>query len=74
MDYSIANLYCETNQNFDVTLTSQTQFLFQDNYYDQIDGVAMGSPLAPLLANFFMGFHEKHWIEHYQGSPPLLYR
>ena len=31
----------------------------------------MGSPLAPLLANLFMGFHEKNWIEHYQGSPPF---
>ena len=28
--------------------------------FDQIDGVAMGSPLAPLLANLFMGYHEKN--------------
>ena len=54
--------------------TSQTHFLFQGNYYDQIDGVAIGSPLAPLLTNLFMGFHEKNWMEHYQGSPPVLYR
>ncbi|KAK3712043.1 hypothetical protein QZH41_005341 [Actinostola sp. cb2023] len=27
---------------------------------DIIDGVAMGSPLAPVLANLFMGHHEKH--------------
>ena len=31
--------------------------------YDQIDGVSMGSPLAPFLANLFMGYREKDWIE-----------
>ena len=25
------------------------------SFYDQIDGVAMGSPLAPVLANLFYG-------------------
>ena len=36
-------------------VTSQTHFLFDGNVYDQIDGVAMGSPLAPVLANLFFG-------------------
>ena len=34
--------------------TAQTHFLFNGSFYDQIDGVAMGSPLAPVLANLFM--------------------
>ena len=38
--------------------TSETHFLFDNCYYDQIDGVAMGSPLGPVLANLFMSFHE----------------
>ena len=42
--------------------TAQTQFSFLGNFYDQIDGVAMGSPLAPVLANLFMGHHEKRWL------------
>ena len=42
--------------------TSQTQFLFNGLFYDQCDGVAMGSPLAPILANLFMGYHEEQWI------------
>ena len=35
------------------------QFLFNGTYYNQIDGVAMGSPLGPILANIFVGHIEK---------------
>ena len=35
--------------------TAQTHFLFKGSFYDQIDGVAMGFPLAPVLSNLFMG-------------------
>ena len=34
----------------------------------------MGSPLAPILANLFMGHHEKLWLENFQGSEMLFYR
>ena len=37
-------------------------FTFNDRIYQQIDGVAMGSPLGPLFANIFMSFHEKSWL------------
>ena len=37
--------------------TSQTNFLFSGNMYDQVDGVAMGSLLTPILANIFTGYH-----------------
>ncbi|XP_065642787.1 uncharacterized protein LOC136074401 [Hydra vulgaris] len=39
--------------------TSGSHFLFNGKFYDQLDGVAMGSPLAPILANMFIGFHEQ---------------
>ena len=54
--------------------TAQTHFLFQGNYYDQIDGVAMGSPLAPVLANLFMGHHERIWLRQYDGPAIYFYR
>ena len=54
--------------------TAQTHFLFNGSFYDQIDGVAMGSPLAPVLANLFMGHHEKLWLENFQCSKILFYR
>ena len=54
--------------------TAQTHFLFNGNTYDQIDGVSMGSPLAPVLANLFMGHHEKIWLENFNNSDVLFYR
>lgn len=43
-------------------------------FYDQIDGVAMGSPLAIVLANLFMGHHEKHWLENYNLGIEFYHR
>ena len=53
----------EGNKNFklsktDITkpfsiATSQAHFLFDGKVYDQTDGVAMGSPLAPVVAIYF---------------------
>ena len=54
--------------------TAETHFLFKGVFYDQIDGVAMGSPLAPVLANLFMGHHEKNWLDNYSSSQVLFYR
>ena len=54
--------------------TTQSHFLFNDFIYDQMDGVTMGSPLAPILANLFMGHHEKSWLENYKDSKILIYR
>ena len=50
--------------------TCEKHFLFNGKFYDQIEGVALGSPLAPILANLFMGHNEKLWIENFQGTPP----
>ena len=33
-------------------------FLFNENFYDQVDGVAFASPLGLLFANIFLSFHE----------------
>ena len=60
------NLILNHNPNLNITkkelkklflfATSQTHFIFNSMFYNQIDGVAMGSPLAPVLANTFIGF------------------
>ena len=36
--------------------------MFNNNFYIQKDGVAMGNPLGPTLANAFLSFHEQNWL------------
>ena len=43
--------------------TKGTVFFFNGHYYKQRDGVAMGSPLGPALANAFLSHHETIWLE-----------
>ena len=50
---------------------TQGIFLYKDKLYKQTDGVAMGSPLAPTLANLFLGHLEQEWIN--DSSSPLIY-
>ena len=40
-------------------VTTGVEFSFDNTIYRQIDGVAMGAPLGPVLANIFVGFHEE---------------
>ena len=54
--------------------TAQTHFLFKGSFFDQIDGMAMGFPLAPVLAYLFTGHHERIWVENYKASSILFYR
>ena len=73
------------NHNFNLRITKkelkklfhfaalQTHFIFNSKFYNQIDGVAMGSPLAPVLANIFMGFYESNWLNEYNLNKPNFY-
>ena len=39
-----------------------SHFLIKNCIYQQIDGVAMGSPPGPLFTNIFLAFHEGSWL------------
>ena len=52
---------------------SQTHFYFDGKIFDQVDGVAMGSPLGPALANLFMGYYEQKCLEFYRGRLDKFY-
>ena len=55
--------------------TKKSCFLFNGEYYSQTDGVAMGSPLGPTLANVFLCEHEVKWLEHCpQEFKPVYYK
>ena len=53
--------------------TSQTHFIFNSKFYNHINGVGMGSPLAPVLANILMGFHESKWLNEYNLNKTKFY-
>ena len=77
------NLIFNHNPNLNITkkehkklfvfATSQNHFIFNSKFYNQISGVAMGSPLAPILANIFMGFYKSEWVNEYNLSKPKFY-
>ena len=50
-------------------------FIFDGKFYEKCDGVAMGSPLGPTLANIFMCHFENIYLEncpyHFK---PIVYR
>ena len=52
----------EFKELFSLT-TKESYFIFNGLLYIQIDGVTMGSPLGPTLANAFLCFYEKKWLE-----------
>ena len=50
-------------------------FVFNGRVYEQIDGVAMGSSLGPLLANVYMAHLEEEFIlKSSQSFNPTMYR
>ena len=50
-------------------------FIFDNIVYQQIDGVAMGSPLGPTLANIFLSYHEQRWMHECPSEfKPTYYR
>ena len=38
---------------------NNTYFVFQDTFYEQTKGAAMGSPISPIIANIFMEAFER---------------
>ena len=53
----------EEFQNLLTLATKESCFIFNEVLYKQKDGVAMGSPHGPTLANAFLCFYEKKWLE-----------
>ena len=48
-------------------------FNFDGKIYEKTDGVAMGSPLGPILANALLCFHEQIWLNDCPEDFKLVY-
>ena len=53
---------------------TNTYFLFQGKYYEQVLGVVMGSPISPLIANQFMEEFEVKALSTCSHPPSLWLR
>ena len=53
--------------------TRGIEFSFNNQMYKQLDGVAMGSPLGPAVANIFVGFHESRLFDN-TAKPGVYFR
>ena len=49
-------------------------FCHNDKLYKQVDGVAMGNPLGPTLANFFLAHIETTLFDNISSKPDLYLR
>ena len=58
----------DTAKLIEVCLKS-TFFTFQQVFYEQIEGVAMGSPLSPIVANLYMEMFEKRDVDLFPLKP-----
>ena len=54
-------------------LANNNIFSFNGQLYNQVDGVSMGNPLAPILADFFMNNLEETIFSHRKNFFPLHY-
>ena len=55
--------------------TKDALILFNGKYYEQTDGVSMGSPLGPTLANVFLCHWEELWLKKCPTKfKPLYYK
>ena len=62
-------LFAASHTHFILFATLQTHFIFNSKFYNQVDGVGMGS----LLANIFMSFLESKWLNEYSFNKPKFY-
>ena len=82
IEISLDMLYKDTNLVHGLTRLQFNKLLiyfvkqnhFNGMYYDQVNGVAMGSHLGPILPNIFISQLENKAINKFTGNKPAIYK
>ena len=56
------------------TCLRATYFMFEDQFYEQVDGAEMGSPLSPIVANLYMESFERSALSSARLTPTMWHR
>ena len=57
------------------TIAEDNFIIFNNKFFKQIEGLAMGSPISATFANIFMSYHEQNWLrECLIEFKPILYK
>ena len=70
----ISEIFSEDISNLFKHCLTTTYFSWDNKIYEQIEGVAMGSPLSPVIANFFMEKFEQQALESAPYKPKIWFR
>ncbi|KAJ4448198.1 hypothetical protein ANN_10212 [Periplaneta americana] len=70
----LRNIFSEDIVTLFQHVLTTTYFQWQQKFYEQTDGVAMGSPLSPVIANFYMEAFEEATLETATLKPSCWYR
>ena len=55
--------------------TKESFYIFDKTFYKQLEGVAMNIPLSPTLADSFLCYHDKRWLDKFpEEFKPVFYR
>ena len=71
---SSPTIFSTTQVTF-IILRDTSLLTFYSSVLQQVDGVAMRSPLGPIFANIFLSFHESTWLSNCLSTfKPVYYR
>ena len=74
-DNTVMNGEKEEFKKMLIQATNNSYFMFNGEYYKQREGLAMGQPLSAPLANAFLCFHERRWLDQCpRAFRPIFYR
>ena len=65
---------CIGYDNVTLVFDKKTYFSFQDQFYEQVEDAAMGSPVSPIVANLYMEYLEQKALSTAPNPPRFWHR